>query len=99
MKRIYLILTIIGAITPYIFFMPFFAANGFDLIAFLSQLFANGPASGFTVDLLISSFVFWLWAYLDSRQHDVKKWWLIIPANLLVGLSMAMPLYFYLRAK
>ncbi len=97
MKNIYLGAAIIGAILPYIFFIQFFTAQGINLPAFLQGLFVNGAAGGFTVDLLLSSFIFWWWAYHDAQTRRLARWWVIIPVNLLIGLSCALPLYLYLR--
>jgi hypothetical protein len=91
MKNMFLGITIIGAIVPYAFFIPFFVDNGLIVTTFLSALFANGAASGFTADLLISSFAFWL--FLFSRGES--KLWIYVLINLSIGLSCALPLYFY----
>jgi hypothetical protein len=57
-KRLHLILAIAGAILPYFFFSQYIIDHGFDLPGFVSSLFANAPATGFTVDLLFTPFVF-----------------------------------------
>jgi hypothetical protein len=33
----------------------------------------------------------------DARRLGVRRWWLVLPAAFLVGLSLALPLYLYLR--
>ena len=96
-KNIYLAFAIIGTVIPWVFFGRFFALNGLDIPLFIQSLFANGPAAGFSADVLISIVVFWLWAIVDARKHQVRLWWLIFPAGFTVGLSLAMPLYIYLR--
>ncbi len=96
-KSVYLALAVVGAVIPYIFFSSFMSGEGFDLVAFVSALFVNGAAGGFSADLLISSFVFWLWSFNDARELDVANWWLIPVINLFIGLSAALPLYLYLR--
>ena len=96
-KHLYLVLATIGTIIPWLFFGSFFALNGLDIPLFLRSLFANGPAAGFSADVLISIVVFWIWATIDARSKQVRYWWLIFPAGFTVGLSLAMPLYFYLR--
>ena len=63
MKSLYLMLAIVGAVVPYGFFFGFIAAEGLNLSGFVSALFANGPAGGFTADLLISSVVFWIFMF------------------------------------
>ena len=97
MKRFYLTAAIIGTIVPWAFFAHFFYQHGFDPIRFILGLFANGAAGGFSADILISIAVFWGWATLDARRHRVKHYWVIYPAGRFVGLSLALPLYLYLR--
>ncbi|MGJ3239938.1 MAG: DUF2834 domain-containing protein [Anaerolineae bacterium] len=97
MKLFYLVMAVLGTVLPYVFFGQFIAQEGLDIPLFVKSLFVNGASGGFTADLLISSFVLWGWAYHDARQRDMRRWWVIIPANLLVGLSLSLPLYLYMR--
>ncbi len=94
MKPLFLLLTIIGTVVPYAFFLMYFAGEGFDLVSFVPALFANGAASGFTADLLISSVAFWCWLFAVKAERR----WLYILLNMTIGLSCALPLYFYLTA-
>ncbi len=97
MRSFYILAAVLGTAIPWFFFADFFAQYGFDVMAFLGQLFGTNPAAGFTSDILISSFVFWIWAYQDARERQIGAWWVISPCNLLVGLSLALPLYFMMR--
>lgn len=97
LKRFYLLSAIIGTIIPWAFFASFFATEGINIPLFISSLFANGAAGGFSADVLISIIVFLVWSYNDAQQQKIKKWWLILPATFTVGLSLAFPLYLYLR--
>lgn len=54
MKRFYLLAAVVGTIIPWYFFASFFATEGFNLPLFLSGLFVNGSAGGFSADVLIS---------------------------------------------
>lgn len=89
----YLLMAILGALIPVLFFASFAASEGIDLIAFVTALFVNGAAGGFTADLLISSFVFWI--YMFARQGEGPKPWLFIALNCCVGLSCALPAYLW----
>jgi hypothetical protein len=91
MKTIYLILAIVGAVIPFVFFIMFFLAHSIDIPVFVRALFSNGASAGFTADLLISSLVFWL--FMFSRGEP--KWWIYVLVNLTIGLSCALPLYLY----
>ncbi len=93
MKNLYLLLAALGAVVPYIFFLNFFTSEGVDLMLFIGGLFVNGAAGGFTADLLISSFVFWL--FMFSRWDSGPKPWIFIALNLTIGLSCALPAYLW----
>lgn len=95
MKYVYLALTIIGTIVPYVFFAPFFAEHGLNLGHFIQSLFVNGPAAGFTADILISSVVFWLMMFRSDKLPLPLKV-LCLALNLTIGLSAALPFYLYL---
>lgn len=93
MKTFYLIMAVIGAVVPYLFFIDFFLANGLNLPGFVGALFVNGAAGGFSADLLITSAVFW--AYMFSRSNGPSPW-PFVALNLAIGLSCAVPAYLYL---
>ena len=97
MKRLYLILAIIGAIIPYVFFAQHFVNEGVNLGGFVSALFSNPAASGFTVDLLFTSLVFWIAIFYERSQGKGPRPYLFIVRNLLIGLSCALPAYLYAR--
>ena len=98
MKKLYLIAAVLGAIVPYIFFFNFMQLNGVDVPGFVSALFVNGAAGGFSADLFISSFVFWVFMFQQQQKSNPKPWMFII-LNLFIGLSCALPAYLYAREK
>ena len=93
MKNVYLVAAILGAVIPYFFFVQHFDAQGCARTAFLAQIFANPAASGFSADLVISSFVFWL--FMFRAGEGAPKPWPFVVINLLIGLSCALPAYLY----
>jgi hypothetical protein len=97
-KIFYLVCAVIGTVVPWLFFASFFAQEGFNIPLFIQSLFVNGAAGGFAADVLISILVFWVWSYADARQNQIKNWWVVLPAGFMVGLSLALPLYLYLRS-
>jgi len=99
MKNIYLAAAIIGAIVPLVFFFGFIQAHGVDLPAFVSALFINGAAGGFSADLLLSSFVFWAFMFQQQKQNGGHSPVLFIVINLCIGLSCALPAYLYWTEK
>jgi hypothetical protein len=96
MKTVYLSLAVLGTVVPYAFFLQHFAVAGLSPLAFVAAGFANPGAAGLTSDLLVSSLVFWVYLFANGEARRAA---LLIPLNLLVGLSCALPFYLYLRAR
>jgi hypothetical protein len=94
MRQLYLLLSILGAIVPYVFFSQFILVNGLSIPRFVSALFVNGAAGGFSADLLLSSFVFWLFMYGQFKKNGPNPVLFVI-LNLTIGLSCALPAYLY----
>ncbi len=99
MKTLYLVLAIVGAVLPYVFFVQHFSSEGVSLRRFVSGLFANGAAGGFTADLLITSVVFWIFMFHQRSRDKGPRPILFIGLNLLIGLSCALPAYLYARER
>ena len=59
----------------------------------MAALFVNDAVGGFTAELLISSFVFWVAMF--SNSEDGPKAWAFIVLNLYIGLSCALPAYLW----
>lgn len=99
MKNIYLILAIIGAIIPYLFFFQFIQVEGFNIPLFISSLFVNGASGGFSADILLSSLVFWLFMFQKTKETNNPKPTVFVLLNLTIGLSCALPAYLYAQEK
>lgn len=99
MKSLYLLLAILGAAVPYYFFFQFMGSDDTTINAFVEQLFATPPASGFTADLLITSGAFWIWSFGEASRNGMRRWWAYVVVNLFIGLSCAFPLFLYFREK
>ena len=99
MKTLYLILAIVGAVLPYVFFIQHFSSEGYSLTGFAAALFANPAAGGFTSDLLFTSAVFWIFMFQQRSRKKGPHPILFIVLNLLIGLSCAVPAYLYARER
>lgn len=98
-KHFYLTLAIVGLLTPYYFLFQFLGVNGLDLTLFVQQLFANNISTFFAVDLVISIIVFWIFMNAETNKLQMKNFGVYILASLTVGLSFALPLFFYFRER
>jgi hypothetical protein len=97
LKHLYLVLAVIGFVTPYYFLVTFLAAYGLDGRAILQQLFASEISTFFAVDLIIASVVFIVYLTQEAKRHAIPCWWLYLIPLFIVGLSFALPLFLYVR--
>jgi hypothetical protein len=91
------VLAVVGAVLPLGYFIPFLLEHGLNLSEFFAQAFANRVASTFSVDVLISSVVLWVFMWAESKRLGLRGWPLLIIPNLTVGLSLALPLFLLWR--
>ncbi len=99
MKKVYLVISILGTIIPFTLFIPWIGANGFNMQLFVSEWFANRISQFFAADFIISWLCFILFMIIDSRKHKVNYWWIALIGNCCIGLSFALPFYLFLREK
>lgn len=99
MRTFYLVLAVVGAVVPYVFFVQHFSVVGFGLGDFVRALFSTPAAGGFTTDLLLTSFVFWVFMFQQQKRGKGPGPTLFILLNLLIGLSCAFPAYLWARER
>lgn len=97
LKMIYLGLCVLGVVLPYWQFVPWVAANGLNLPLMVQQLFANRISGFFGMDVLVSSLVLLVFMRSESKRLQVRGRWMPVLALLTVGVSLALPLFLYLR--
>lgn len=96
-KHVYAGLCVIGTVLPLAAFVPFLRQHGLDTGLFVEQLFATPVASFFGLDVIVSSVVLWVLVYVEGRRSRMAHRWAPIAANLLVGVSLGLPLFLYMR--
>ncbi|MBD2362079.1 DUF2834 domain-containing protein [Anabaena minutissima FACHB-250] len=97
LKIIYLSLCILGTVLPYSQFIPFLLEHGLNIPLFIEQLFVNRISSFFGMDLIVSSLVFWVFVFWEGTHLKMQNLWIYIAANLLVGVSLGLPLFLFMR--
>lgn len=97
MGKVWIFIAILGTVLPFYYLAPFFIENGVKPSLFIEFLFENSVSRFFAVDLVISSLAFLLWSFSDAKKNKITGWWMVLVANFTVGLSLALPLYFYKR--
>jgi hypothetical protein len=99
MRSRFLIAAVCGAVLPLSFFVPFLMKYGPDPVLFLKFLFANNVSAFFAMDVLVSSVVLWFFVFSEGRRLGMKHLWVYLLGNLLVGVSLALPLFLFFRSR
>jgi hypothetical protein len=98
-QSLYLILFVLGAVLPLSQLIPFLTEHGPDLPLLVEQLFANRISGFFGFDVIISSLVLWLLVFTEGPRRQMAHLWVYIVCNLLVGVSLGLPLFLYNRER
>ena len=99
LKIAYLILCILGTALPYSQLVPFLLEEGLNINAFLGELFANQISGFFGMDVIVSSLVFATFVFSEGSRLKMKNLWIYIASNLLVGVSLGLPLFLLMRQR
>jgi hypothetical protein len=96
-KTLYLVLCFAGVLLPYWQFVPWVFQHGLNLSLFARELFSNRIGGFFGMDVIVSALVVIVFTRVESSRLDVRRRWVVIVAELTVGVSLALPLFLYLR--
>jgi hypothetical protein len=93
------LLAAVGLLVPCALIGLFLSREGFDLGGCFSSWTASLPSTLLLLDLAIAALAFFAWAAVEGPRVGVKRWWICIPATLLVGLCFGLPLFLLLRER
>jgi hypothetical protein len=96
-KTIYLALCFFGALLPYWQFAPWVTQHGLNLSLFVRELFVNRISAFFGMDVLVSAVVLIVFMRVESARLNISRRWLPVLAVLTVGVSLALPMFLYMR--
>lgn len=97
MKYLYLVLCVVGTLIPLSFFVPFLTRYGMDFGQFMQQIWANDISRFFAADLIIACIVAWCMMAREAQRRNIRYWWVAMAATFVVGLSLALPLFLFMR--
>lgn len=99
MKNLYLALCILGSALPLIAFGPWLLAHGLDVPLLLEQAVSSPVAAFAWADVLVSTLALLAFIAHQQRLRPLPRVWLPVLALFCVGVSLALPLYLYLRER
>ena len=99
MRWLYLVAAILGTVLPLSQLIPFLTAHGLDMPLFFRQLFQNQVSRFFGMNVIVSSFVLWLFVFSEGRKRGLKNLWLSVVCDLGGRGSLALPLFLFSRER
>ena len=98
-ERLLLVLTVIGFIVPNVLLGIYLADEGLDVGGYFSLWTDSTPSTQLMLDLVIAALAFFVWAALEGPRSGIRRWWVVYPASLLVGLCFGLPLFLLMRER
>lgn len=99
LRHLYLGFCLAGTVLPYWKLVPWVMEHGLNLPMLGQELFATRIGAFFGLDVVVSAFVLFLFIGSEGRRLALPRLWLPILATLLVGVSLGLPLFLYLRQR
>lgn len=99
LRHVYLALCVIGFAVPYAEFVPWLSQHGLQLGAFVHELFASRIGAFFGLDVAVSAVVLFVFVFAERAALGIRHVWLPVVATLLVGVSLGLPLFLYMRER
>ncbi|MFZ1219436.1 MAG: DUF2834 domain-containing protein [Chthoniobacterales bacterium] len=99
LRQVYLALCLVGFALPYWKLVPWVVDHGLNLTLLCQELFATRIGAFFGLDVVVSAIVLFVLIATEGRRLAMPLLWLPIIATLLVGVSLGLPLFLYLRQR
>jgi hypothetical protein len=99
LRHVYLALCVVGALLPYWKLVPWIMEYGLSISLLCHELFATRIGAFFGLDVIVSAVVLFVFIATEGRRLVMSFLWLPIVATLLVGVSLGLPLFLYLRQR
>ena len=68
-----------------------------NLVLFVRELFANRIGAFFGMDVVVSAVALLVFSRIEGARLGMRRRWVVIVAVLTVGVSLGLPLFFYMR--
>lgn len=98
MQIFYIILCIAGAVFPLSQFVPWLFAHGLNVPLILQQATSSHIAAFAWADVFVSGIVVAVFLLFEERKLAMRRLWLPLSC-LMVGPSLALPLFLLLRER
>jgi len=98
LRHLYLAFAVIGLVLPYSQLVPWIVEHhALNMELFIRDLFANRISAFFAMDVIVSAIVLISFIRTEGKRLGTRMLWLSIVSVLVVGVSLGLPLFLYLR--
>lgn len=97
MKIFYGLLSLLGLVLPYSQFIPWVMNNGLHMSLLLEGITSTHISAFAWMDVLIAAIVLIGFILFEGNRNRMKYIWLPVAGTLLVGPSLGLPLFLFLR--
>lgn len=97
MKYFYGLLSFLGLVLPYSQFIPWVVRNGLHFTLLFQDIISTRIGAFAWMDVLVTAIVLIGFILLEGTRKKMKYLWLPIAGTLLVGPSLGLPLFLFLR--
>ena len=97
MKKIYLILAVLGFILPLSQFVLWINEFGIDIALFINSVIEDKLSLFAWIDIIISAIVLIIFITYEGEKLSMSKLWIPILSTLSIGVSFGLPLFLFLR--
>jgi len=84
---------------PYSQFIPWLMQHGLDMDLFMRELFVTRIGAFFAFDVVVSVLALFVFVFTERTAGRVRHVWLPVVATLVVGVSLGLPLFLYMRQR
>ncbi|MAI92940.1 MAG: hypothetical protein CMC20_04260 [Flavobacteriaceae bacterium] len=97
MKKLFLVLCVLGVILPYYQLYYFLLENNWSMSGFWADIYSNHAISMITMDITVAatSFLVFIIYKFYNKKIDGRSFIKYLLSLFLVGFSLSMPLYLY----
>jgi uncharacterized membrane protein len=94
MKKIFLLLSVVGIVLPYYHLINFLILNDGSMEGFFADIFSTHPIAMISMDLTVAATTFLIFLIHKAVKDKLNITKYVI-SMFLVGFSLALPLYLY----
>lgn len=97
MRKIYVILTLVGIVLPFSQLIRWLIEYGINIELFIKQILENPVAAFAWLDVVVTVIIITFMIINEGKKLKMTSLWIPIAASFIGGASVGLPLFLYMR--